>query len=81
MKIPLLVESSPSRIGQCALVRIPKGKWRLVLENWIDSEITISTLPPFEYNNIILEEPRNIQVTFHKKGQERNLSIYLEEIS
>lgn len=80
MRIPLLVEGTPSRIGECALVRIPLGKWKIVIENWIDSVITISTIPSLN-DVVLIEEPRNIQVTFNKKGVERNLSIYLENAS
>jgi hypothetical protein len=81
MRLPLLVSGVSKRVTQCAIVRIPKGNWRIVIENWIDSKLELSPVP-YVGNNVEfdLKEPTSIQLCISEPGAETNLCVYLERI-
>jgi hypothetical protein len=71
MRLPLLIEGCPKKIDVCATALIPKGKWKIVADNHIDSIFH----PPL---GSIIEGGR-VWINFITKGSEQNLSIYAEK--
>jgi hypothetical protein len=81
MRLPLIVSGVTSKVCNCAIVRIPQGNWKIVIENWIDCSLSISPVPyvgqDIEFH---LPEPTSIQLCITKPGTETNLNVYLEKV-
>ena len=75
MRIPILINGTPSLIRDLPVIRLDKGNWKVVVENHIDS-----VLHPVPNVPIHLAVPTNFQLNFITKGTERNLNIYCEKI-
>jgi hypothetical protein len=72
MRLPLLVEGNINKLVQCASVRLPLGKWRIIFENHKDSVLSLT------HGQIV--QGGSLQVCVIKKGSETNLSIFAEKI-
>lgn len=72
MRLPLLIEGNVAKLVQCASVRLPMGKWKIILENHKDSVLSLT------HGQIV--QGGNHQVCFISKGSETNLNIYAEKI-
>lgn len=81
MRLPLIVSGVTRKVTQCAVVRLPKGDWRIVMENWIDSELHLSPVASLEHDRrFSTNEPMSVQLTILKPGSETNLCVYLEKM-
>lgn len=82
MRLPLLVSGVTRKITECAIVRIPQGNWRVVVENWIDCELHLSPVPSVDNNvEFSVDKPTSIQLCIIKPGNETNLNVYLEQVA
>jgi len=91
VKIPLVFNANPSIISKRALSRIPldQGKWRIIMENLIDSRLNIHYGPPSGFfsfiplvNNmeLILNSPSVVFLSIEAVGSEKAFSIYIERM-
>jgi hypothetical protein len=81
MRLPLIVGGVSRKVTNCAIVRIPQGDWRLVVENWIDSVLELSPVPSVDNNlQFHLKEPTALQLCIKVPGNETNLNIYVERL-
>jgi hypothetical protein len=79
MRLPLLVSGVSKKVTSCAIVRIPKGNWKLVVENWIDSKLELSPIPSVEHGATYnFNSPTSIQLCILEPGNETNLNVYFE---
>ena len=76
MRLPLLVASTPRLVKQCAVVHVPVGEWKVIVENLLDS---ILSLPNGEV--LKFEKATDVQLCIVSAGRESNLNVYLECLS
>lgn len=82
MRLPLLVSGVSKKVSQCAIVRIPEGSWRIVIENWVDSVLMLSPVATVEHNKeFTVIKPTSIQLCILEPGNETNLCVYLEKVA
>lgn len=72
MRLPLLIAGNIAKIVQCASVRLPLGKWKIIFENHKDSVLSLT------HGQIV--QGGNVQVCVISKGSETDLNIYAELI-
>jgi hypothetical protein len=81
MRLPLIVSGVTRKVTQCAVVRVPQGDWRIIMEGWIDSELHLSPVPSVEHDKrFTINEPLSVQLSILKPGSETNLCVYLEKM-
>lgn len=72
MRLPLLVAGNVKKMAECASVRLPMGKWKIIFENHKDSILSLT------HGQIV--QGGNHQVCFVVKGSETELNILAEKI-
>lgn len=81
MRLPLIVSGVSRKIAQCAIVRVPPGNWRIVIENWIDSTLELSPVPRVDNDvEFELKVATSVQLCISKPGIETNLNVFLERL-
>ncbi len=87
MRIPLLIAANPRHCKFPALVPVLAGKWRILLENVVDSgihiiyrrspEVGIQATHGYEFS---LDENSHCQAKVTEFGNEPSISVYLEQV-
>jgi hypothetical protein len=82
MRLPLIVSGVTKKVTECAIVRIPEGNWRVIVENWIDCTLQLSPVPSVDNNvEFNVKVPTSIQLCIAVPGSETNLNVYLEKVA
>lgn len=73
MRLPLLIAGNVARIAQCASVKLPMGKWRIIFENHKDSVLSLT------HGQLV--QGGNHQICIISKGSETDLNIFAESVT
>jgi hypothetical protein len=87
LRLPLLIGARPAPSRKGGVVRLSPGKWRLVLENHIDSELHVVCSTPDE-GTIVRIPPEaeidgdcEVYASFVILGRESFVNVFAEKIA
>lgn len=88
MKLALLSGANPQACKECAIIRLPKGRWRFHVHGLVDSELamnveghTISSFDLYDHSEVHFEESTKVQAFFNKRGKEAYITVIAERIN
>ena len=84
MKLALLSGANPQACKECAIVRLPKGRWRIHVHGLEDSVLTMHVGPTKvelkDHVEIDVATNLDVQACFEQRGRERYITAFAERL-